>query len=68
MSNDKTRINDTVLFKDVAKKIGATEALSQLMIAFNSYTGVDFGWDFPLSKAFVYGFTHQGIEYWSSLK
>jgi hypothetical protein len=62
-------INDTVLFKQVAKVVGEEEALRELTIAFENYTSVDDIWSFDdeLNIAFIWEHTPRGHEYWNEI-
>ena len=58
----KIKINDTLLFKQVAKVAGATEALKQLCIARST---VEINWHKGISHAFSWIDTPQGLDYWA---
>lgn len=65
-ANEKLHINDTVLFKQVASVLGKGRALEELTRAYRSCPTVWY-WYKPLEKAFVWGASVQGHDYWKDI-
>ncbi len=70
---NKTLINNTVLFKEVSSVIGKVAALEELTRAYKGYStdykGVGWKWDWSarLVHAFAWEATPQGNEYWDNI-